>query len=201
MSGNYSLDGLADRAAAAKDAHAGRLSDTLALYEGRTDHRRRRGIPAFGFCGMGRAGKDTAAEYVCAHTDAVYPRSASWQALPFIAHMIGVSEEEAWNSRHQNREFWIAACHAFRGSDYTLLVRLCLSAGDVAVGIRGRLELAAAVRTGVVDLTLWVDNPRVPKDVTVEYGPEDCDIVVTNHGSITEFYAKLHRLVRAVYPA
>jgi hypothetical protein len=196
---NYSLDDLEGRAAAARAAHRDYLEGLAARYVERCRWRQERRIIPLGICGMGRAGKDTAAEFLCGHTEMVYPRSASWMALPLVAHMAGVAVERAWAERHQHRSFWINACHAIRGKEYDLLVRMCLGAGDIAVGIRGRLELDEAVRSGVVGLTLWIDNPRVPVDHTVEYGPEDCDLVVPNHGSRLELYARLHKLLRLLH--
>jgi hypothetical protein len=193
---NYSLDDLPERAAKARLAHADYLLGAEERYARRCAWREANHILPIGVCGMGRAGKDTAAEYLCAHAGMVYPQSASWQALPIIAHIIGIPPEAAWADRHQHREFWINACHAFRGKDFGFLVRMCLGAGDIAVGIRGRMELDAVIRAGVVRLTVWVDNPRAPNDPTVEYGPGDCDLMVPNHGSILEFYAKLHKLLR-----
>ena len=135
MEPNYSLDNLEERANAAKQALNDRLVELEGAYHERCILRAASGIIPIGFCGMGRAGKDTAAEYICKQSGAVYPNSASWLVLPFIAHMIGISTERAWQERHQRRAFWIAACHAFRGKDYTLLIRMCLGAGDVGLAI------------------------------------------------------------------
>lgn len=195
MEGNYNLDGIEDRAKLARVAHCDYISGLLREYDNRCVSRKEKGIIPIGVCGHGRAGKDTAAEFICGHTEAVYPRSASWLVLPLVAHMAGIPPEVAWQERHQHRECWIESCHAIRGKDYTMLIRMCLGAGDIAVGIRGRLELDAAVHQGIVGMTLWIDNPRVPADPTVEYGPDDCDIMVCNGGSRLAFYAKLRKLL------
>jgi hypothetical protein len=192
---DYTLDGLEDRARAALLACRDYVEGLKLDYVRRWAWRRERDIPVLGFCGMGRAGKDTAAEYYCAVTDVVYPGPASSLILPLVAHVANDTPEHAWRVRHDHREFWIAACHAIRGKDYDMLVKMCLGAGDVAVGIRGRLEFEKCARDGVVDLLVWIDNPRVPADITVEYGPEDCDVVLPNHGSRRELYAKVYKLV------
>jgi len=199
MEPNYTTTDIEARAVAAREAHRDYIADLETKYHQRCDWRKERKILPIGVCGYGRAGKDTAAEYLCAHTDMQYPMSASWVVLPMIAHMIGIPKEEAWKVRHDHREFWIAACHAVRGRDYGFLVRMCLGAGDIAVGIRGRLELDEVARTGVVGMTLWIDNPRVKPDITVEYGPDDCDIMVPNHGSRLDLYARLHKLLRLLH--
>src|SRR5262245_13115051 len=132
MEANYSLERVEERAAEAREVHRTYLEDLDAKYAERCDWRSQKRILTIGVCGYGRAGKDTVAEYLCAHTDMQYPMSASWVALPMIAHMIGIPKEEAWKVRHDHREFWISACHAVRGGDYGFLVRKCLGAGDIA---------------------------------------------------------------------
>src|SRR5688572_3415967 len=107
--GNYLIQDLELRAARAKDKFADYLGNLEAAYQRRRDRRHECRWPALAFCGMGRAGKDTAAEFVCARTGMAYPKSASWLVLPIIAHMAGVPEDQAWAERHQRREFWIAA--------------------------------------------------------------------------------------------
>lgn len=196
---NYSMDGLDERAREAREAHQDYIVGTMSKYEARCAWRKERKILAIAVLGMGRAGKDTAAEFLCGHTEMVYPQSSSWMALPMIAHMIGISPEKAYEERHQNRKFWINACHALRGREYDFFAKLCLSAGDIAVGLRGRLELDQVVRKSVVDLTIWIDNPRVPADETVEFGADDCDIVIPNHGSRLDLYARLHKLLRLLH--
>jgi hypothetical protein len=201
MEGNYSFENLEERMEAAKKHHWQLLHDYEEAYDVRCEHRKKCGILPIGFCGMGRAGKDTGAEYMCEHVLGMkYPGSNSQLVLPFMAHVIGLPKEQVFKERHEHREFWIAALHAFRGKDYTKIIRMCLGAGDVSVGIRGRLELDAAIRSNTVQLAMWIENPRVPKDITVEYGPEDCDVMVPNCGSLLEFYSKIQRLIRVLYP-
>ena len=196
MTPDYSLHNVRERAEEAKLKHQDYIAGLMQKYAERTLWRKSKNVPVIGFCGHGRAGKDTAAEFLCGHTLAVYPGSASSMVLPVVATALGVSPEQAWNERHQHRQFWIEFCHAFRGRDYSLLIRMCLGAGDVAVGVRGRLELEHAVAEGVLGTTLWIDNNRVQPDPTVEYGPEDCDFVVPNHGSRMELYARMRKFIK-----
>jgi hypothetical protein len=174
-------------------------------YAKRVRYRDEAVIPPLGICGHGRAGKDTAAEYLAATTAVVYPGSASQLVLPFIAHMIRdgrelsevdkvAHEQQVFAERHQHRDFWIHACHAVRGEDYGFLVRMVLSKGDVVTGIRGRLELQKVLENNVIAAAVWIDNPRVPSDHTVEYTASDCDLTIVNDGSYVSFYAKLRKL-------
>jgi hypothetical protein len=68
----------------------------------------------------------------------------------------------------------------------------------MVVGIRDDYELFAARREGLIDYTLWIDNDRVQKDPTMTYGPEDCDIGITNFGSKSELYRKLETVASLV---
>lgn len=193
---DYSLDNLPERAAVAREALADYVADLDGKYLAARRSRKARGFREIAFCGMGRAGKDTAAEYLCKKLHLVYPQSASYLILPLVANMANEPDlQKAFAERHNYRVFWIQACHAIRGNDYPLLMRMCLGAGDVAVGTRGAQELRTCIDTGVIELALWIDNPRVGVDPTVEYRREDCHLVVVNDGTLDEFYAKLDRVI------
>lgn len=191
---DYSLLNLEARAAAAREAHRELLGKHEERYQERKGLRYVQGITPFGVCGMGRAGKDESAKYLCARVNAIYPQSLSYLVLPLVAHIAKTSEDEAFTERHSHRDFWINACHAIRGRDYTMLVRMGLAQGDVAVGIRGLEEIKEARDKETVKLLIWIDNLRVPADPTVEYGPEMCDLMVPNHGTLAELYQRLDRI-------
>lgn len=195
MAVDYSHDNLLERAAAAKLRHHDYLQAKLQAYDTRCENRKSKRIPVVSFSGPGRAGKDTAAEFFCHYVGITYPGSVSKIVLPFIAAMTGDTEQNAWTTRHERRLFWIEACNSLRFDDYTLLLRMTLGAGDVAVGCRGRLEFYHAVRDRIFDTTVWVDNPRVSADPTIEYGPSDCDFMIPNYGSYVELYARIERIV------
>jgi len=192
--GNYSLSHLQSRVEEARTRHHRYISDLLRQYEDRQSWRQAHNVPVIGWCGMGRAGKDTAAEWWCKRTQTKYPGSASMVVLPIIADSIGITPEEAFAERHRHREFWIHWCHAFRYPDPTILVKMCLGGGDVAVGIRGKVELLTVRDTGVVDYLFWVDRD-VPVDPTVEYAADDCTLVIPNRRGLAELYTRLEMLV------
>lgn len=193
---NYSLDDLPTRAAEAKQAFSAYVADLLAKFEQRRERRTKLNLPVLAFCGYGRAGKDLSAEYLSKHVpNIVYPNSLSRIVLPLIAHMARDSQEHAWEHRHSVRDFWIEACHAVRGSDYTLLLRMSLGVGDVVSGIRGLFELDVVKQTQLADALIWVRNDRVEVDKTVEYGENDCDFTLVNNGSRLELFARVRKLV------
>jgi hypothetical protein len=193
--GDYSFDDISERAKTAVRDLQPYIKQTLQDYEERCKWRKTHVGPTFALLGKGRAGKDTAAEYMCSQVPGMlYGGSSSNRLLPFVAKMIGIPETVAFTERHQHRDFWIAAGHAIRGSDLTLLARLALGKSDFAIGLRGRHEVHACVRAGIVDYTIWIDR-QVPDDPTVEFTAGDCDIMIPNHGSYFEFFKKLDRFI------
>lgn len=54
--------------------------------------------------------------------------------------------------------------------------------------------MIAARSNWLVDLIVWVENVRVPVDHTVRFGPEHCDLVIQNNGTVDEYYERLRRL-------
>jgi hypothetical protein len=196
--GNYSFDGIEERARAALEAHRSEVRRLEMQYEQAKAARKVLGRPAVAILGMGRAGKDEAAEFL-AKTFGLSPvKSSSLNALPFVAHMIGMDPEAAYAERHQHREFWVEACNQLRKTDLTTLARWCLGQCDFAVGLRGRDEVPAVVKGGVVDLTIWIER-NVPTDPTVEFTSKECDFVVENYWSLEEFHTRLARIGRALY--
>lgn len=192
----YELDRLEERADAAAAALFDHLCFLERLFVKRSRWRQDNGIAVFAWCGHGRAGKDTSAEYFCRETSLIYPGSASTMMVPLVAHATGCDETRVWEERHRYREFWVKFCDAFRREDPTRIIRMCLATGDVAVGIRGKVELETGLRTGVLDQAVWIDNDRVAPDFTVAFGAQDCDFTLVNHGSLSDLYNKIKRLIR-----
>jgi hypothetical protein len=192
--GNYNMEGMVERAKAALAHHRAYVEEQLVHYQTRLDWRKQQGIPTLAILGMGRAGKDTTAEYLGEVTKLTYAGSSSNRLCKFVAHMTGLTEEQAFAERHQHREFWIKAGHAIRGCDLTLLARINLGWGDMAIGLRGRHELHGCKRDGVIDAAIWIEK-AVPADPTVEFTAGDCDMMIPNNGSYSELYRKLDKLV------
>lgn len=200
MQPNYGLDDLDARADEALEHCRGYVADLLDRYRQASQSRVSRGVTTVMFGGYGRAGKDTASEYLCKKLGLIYPNSVSKIVAPIVGRMACVPAMEAWNERHERREFWKKACDAIRRNDPTLMLRMCLGAGDMIAGVRGGVELKDALATRVVALAIWVANPRVPVDFTVDYASGDCHLTVENAGTIAEFHAKLDKLAPLIAP-
>lgn len=152
--------------------------------------------PRIALCGPGRCGKDTAAEWLHENTRLNYVMSTSEVIAPVAAERLGLTVEAAFARRHEDRALWCRLGKEMRASDPAFLVRTVLDKGsDIVVGVRDRQEIVTASLEGLVDLVVWIDR-RVPFDPTLEYGPELCDIRITNDDSLDEFHGKLAALAR-----
>lgn len=206
--GDYDPTTLAARARASREAMKPYVDAMLREHARRAAVRARFGVPVLAFLGYGRAGKDESAKMFAAHVRRQlslrgraegeipfsYGGSCSSVVAPVLAHSVGLTPDEAYAERHRHRQFWLDWCHAFRDPDLTLIVRMLLGEGDVVVGLRGEGEFAACVRDRVFDLSVWVERPGVERDFTVEFRREDCDIVLSNDGSLSDLDRKVGRL-------
>lgn len=135
-------------------------------------------VDPIAFLGPGRTGKDTAAEFWAkTYMGYRYGGSSSQAALPFVRHALmslgfDWSPEEVWNCRHESREFWFEFLNAIRAFDPSVLVRISRSEGNIVVGIRSDIELATAVMRGHIKHLVWIENPNIAPDPTMEYGEE-----------------------------
>lgn len=150
--------------------------------------------------GYGRHGKDLVAEIVSKFTRLRYGGSTSWIALPYVAKALDVHQQIAWDSRHDNRQFWYDFCNHLRRNDASFLVKKVLKAGDLVVGLRDKEEVVSLKRDNLVRATIWVDaSPRIEaKDHTVAFGPEDCDMVLKNHLDKDALYFTVYTLCKSL---
>jgi hypothetical protein len=146
--------------------------------------------------GNGRAGTDTACEYLAKVTELRFAGTTSLYLAKYVAARLGVSEQDAYSTRHLNRNLWHRVGREIRKQDPALLIRESLLHAEIVGGIRDHEEIAACKQDHLVDLIAWIDNDRVSNDSTVTFVERDCDIVVPNHGSLEEFYWRLLRLAR-----
>ena len=146
--------------------------------------------------GRSRAGKDTACEYLARVTHLRFAGTTSLYLAKYVAARLGISEQEAYGTRHLNRNLWHRVGREVRRQDPGLLIRESLLHAEIVGEVRDSEEIVACKQEKLVDLIAWIDNDRVPKDSTVRFAERDCDIVVPNHGSLEEFHRRLLRLAR-----
>ena len=154
-------------------------------------------VPKIAIVGPSRCGKDTAGEYLGRHTYLRYNGSLSRALLPLIAKELKVSEEQAWVEPHTKYEYWQRFCDHFRENNACALVRLALQTTDLIIGSRSKREIEDAQDNDLIDLTIWIAS-GVPKDPTLEFGPEVADIVIENNDELFVFQHKLKQLSKAL---
>jgi len=152
-------------------------------------------LPKIAICGPGRCGKDTAARWFASHTLLRFGRSTSEVIAPHVAARLSLPLEVVFSHRHDNRQFWFDVGNELQRTDPAYLVRETLKDAEISIGMRNRSEILAVRDAGIVDLIVWIDRD-VPADPTMEFGPEMCDVIVLNRGTIEEFYQRLESLAR-----
>jgi len=120
--------------------------------------------------GPGRAGKDEALLWFEKHTPYASGGTTSLYLAYDVAEAKGISVEEAYAKRHEDRNFWFELGNKLRETRGVLyLLKQALLRGNVAAGVRDIREIEAAITERLVDVVLWVDNPRVPVDPTMSF--------------------------------
>ena len=150
-----------------------------------------------GIYGPGRSGKDECAEWLALNTRLRYWGSSSQVILPHAALHFGISEKEAWRLRHQHREVWRQIGDELRANDPAHLARVTLKQGDINVGVRAKVEIEAVRRERLVDIAVWVHRPNIEPDPTLEFGPEQCDIILPNDRTLPHLHARLRNLANS----
>ena len=111
--------------------------------------------------GPSGAGKDTACQYLARITLLRFAGTTSDYLARHVAARLGISLEQAYRSRHANRNVWHRVGNHLRKHDPGLLVRESLEHAEITGGVRGIEEIQACRREHLVDLIVWIDNPRV----------------------------------------
>lgn len=116
-----------------------------------------------------------------------YAGSFSWAALPHMAKVLKVHPQIAWERRHENRQFWYEELNRLREHDPAFLARMVIRSGNVAAGLRDRLELEAVKAARLFDSIVWVHRPGFPTDSTVTFSRNDATDYLLNDGSLDHF--------------
>lgn len=153
-------------------------------------------LPVWAVCGHGRAGKDTAGEFLTANTPMRFRGATSKYLHPHVVARTGMDPAECWERRHEMRQLWYDLGNELRAEDPTVLLRASLADGNtILAGCRDACEIEAGLASGLIDLAIWIENERVPEDPTMTYGPELCDVVLQNNWDIPAFHNRLRRFV------
>lgn len=153
--------------------------------------------------GPSRAGKDTLSLLLMRLTHHRYNGSCSinsaylvheaWNCL--FPHKQYPSTKAFFNDRHPNKVFWFEFLNALRDIETTTVSALALEHSDILTGVRSLSELQS-IRP-YVSKCVWVENPRVPVDPTLQFGWHDCAdlfgndcIVISNRGDHRDFLTR-----------
>src|SRR5438093_12130247 len=121
--------------------------------------------------GHSGAGKDTACRFLAEVTHLRFAGTTSHYLARHVAARLGVSVQQAYRSRHANRNLWHRVGNELRRRDPGLLSRESLQHAEITGGVRGIEEVRACRRENLVNLIVWIDNPRVARNSTVTFGP------------------------------
>jgi hypothetical protein len=161
-------------------------------------------------CGEGESGKDLAGEmlaemstlrYVASTSkfasDIVWNQWGRWQGK-YVNHELveplWKDSQACWNDRRNFRLEWKEIIRDHNRDDPAKFYRDCLAEQDILCGIRTKEDIIACRAAGLVDLWIWIERKFTPKDPTVTYGPEHCDIVLLNNGGRLHLELKLFAL-------
>lgn len=106
-----------------------------------------------------------------------------------VAKRLCVSEYDAYAERHANRQVWHETGRYIRREDPGILLREALAVGPLTGGVRDLEEVKAARELGCV--VVWVENPRVRADSTVKFDFFDCDFIVENKRTLSDYRNQL----------
>jgi len=154
-----------------------------------------------GICGPGRAGKDTAAEFLRDEFGLRYTHGTSlWAATIVWAEMTKTGHgydtvAECFEDRHNHRTLWARIIGKHNAADPVRMYRDCLQAQDLLTGIRWKNEFDACRAAGLCDAWIYISRPGT-SDPTCEITAADCDYVIRNHGTLDEFHGELRRWAR-----
>lgn len=151
-------------------------------------------------CGYARHGKDQFCEYM-----GIPFNSSSRVALDKVVwDAIGhgfADKDECYELRGNHRSTWYNLIKAYNTPDLTRLCRDIFEENDIYCGIRDREEFLAAKQQRLFDLSIWVDaSDRVPPEdsSSCTLTPDDCDIVITNNGSLYDLEMKARRIAQTL---
>lgn len=151
-------------------------------------------------CGYARHGKDQFCEYL-----GIPFNSSSRVALDkVIWDAIGhgfADKDECYDLRVNHRSTWYNLIKAYNTPDLTRLCRDIFEENDIYCGIRDREEFLAAKQQRLFDLSIWVDaSDRIPPEDSnsCTLTPDDCDIVITNNGSLYDLEMKARRIAQTL---
>jgi len=111
----------------------------------------------------------------------------------------GLTEEHLFPTKDRNRIEIYNAVSQFNLNDPTKMAREILNFNDVYCGMRNKETLYACYNENIFDLTIWIENPRVSREVgSCTVNAEDFDIIIYNGGSRFDLIRRAERLIQLI---
>lgn len=152
-------------------------------------------------CGYGRAGKDTACEWLGQHTHMHYTvtGSSSRFMAPYVFKEWGKANyptvDACYNDRQAHRKMWASLIAGYNVVNATKMYEDILEENDIVNGIRRVEELQACQQKGLIQLTIWIRRPGITESKSsCTITEEDCDLTVLNDRDLPHLFQKLSRL-------
>ncbi|BAW19226.1 hypothetical protein [Ralstonia phage RP31] len=148
-------------------------------------------------------GKDTACEYLEAKFGVSFASSSRFALDLFLFEKMCdesfgyETPEECFSDRVNHRKYWYEAIRDYNTPNKTRLGGKLFAEYDVYCGIRDLEEFRALKAAGLVNLAIFIDaSGRLEKEdsESMKLDIEDADIVITNNGTLEQFYEKLDKL-------
>ena len=148
-------------------------------------------------------GKDTACEYLEGKYGVSFASSSLFACQLFLFEQMEregyhyETIEECFADRVNHRQYWYEAIRDYNTPDKTRLGTWLFGQHDVYCGIRDLDEFHALKAAGRVNLAIFIDaSGRLEKEgsESMKMDIEHADIIITNNGTLDEFYDKLDRL-------
>lgn len=152
-------------------------------------------------CGLGRHGKDTAAEFLRDSLGMRFVSSSMFACknvvFPTMQAMYGyATPDECYSDRRHHRPEWYELIRNHTRYDPARLAREILKENDVYCGMRSSEEFSAS--KDLFTLTIWVDaNDRLGVTEGTDscsITKDMCDVVIDNNGSPEQMKNSLRSL-------
>lgn len=154
-------------------------------------------------CGHGRDGKDTMAEHLRDRHGMKFCSSSMFACekavYPILKEKYHYDTPEAcFEDRHNHRAEWYDLITAYNNEDRARLAKELFKEHDIYVGLRNIEELKEARK--LADCVIWIDaskrNPDRESTSSNTISPWDCDLTITNNGTLDEFFLVIDNFVK-----
>jgi dephospho-CoA kinase len=163
-------------------------------------------FPKILIIGHARHGKDSFAEILKEEFGLKFLSSSQAAADIFIYSNLKDkygynSTEECFLDRVNHRAEWYDLICEYNKKDPAKLAKEILKITDCYVGMRSAIEIEECLKTGIIDLVIWVDaSERLPLEDKSSFNiDKSCaDLIIENNDSFDSFKSKAIRIGKSL---